>query len=178
MQKILFSSCLLGEKVCYDGGTRTVDNEIVQKWQAEMRIIIACPEVAGGLPTPRPAAQIKGTNGGAGVLNGKASVIKKDQSNITAAFTAGANHALALVKKHGIKIAVMKERSPSCGVTQIYDGSFSGGKINGMGVTAALLENHGVKVFSEEQISEAQAYLQKLEKTSPANKLVNNIKPL
>ncbi len=166
MEKILMSACLLGDKVRYNAQGENVDSEIVKKWLREDRIVRVCPEMAGGLPTPRPPAEIVGLDGGAGVWKGSALVKRQDGMDVSKAFQAGANFALALAKKNGIKIAILKEKSPSCGTHQIYDGSFLGKKISDMGVTAVLLEENGIKVFSENEIVEAAAYLAEREKTS------------
>lgn len=100
-----------------------------------------CPEVLGGLPTPRDQAEIK---------NGR--VITKFSKDVTSYFEKGASEALKMVKSFDIKEAILKQRSPSCGCGQIYDGTFSGNVIKGDGVTAALLKNNGIKVISEEDL--------------------------
>lgn len=117
-----------------------------------------CPEVAGGLPTPRAAAEIPGGQGGE-VLDGHAGVITTEGADVSAEFLSGAYQALALVQQHGIRIAVLKANSPSCGNLLTYDGSFSGVKVAGEGVTAALLKRNGVQVFSELELTEAAAAL-------------------
>jgi uncharacterized protein YbbK (DUF523 family) len=165
MQHILVSACLLGHPVRYDGKDAAADSEIFRRWQAEGRLVGVCPEMAGGLPTPRPPAEIRGGPGGAAVLAGRARVIDNTGSDASAAFIAGAQHALAIAVQRGIRLAVLKDDSPSCGSTHIYDGTFAGRKIQGFGVTAALLERHGIKVFSESHIREADAYVQQLEQT-------------
>jgi uncharacterized protein YbbK (DUF523 family) len=149
MQKILVSRCLLGQRVRYDGG-------------AHGRVVALCPEVAGGLPTPRAPAEIAGGQG-AQVLDGRLPVLTVDGEDVTAAFIDGAQQALALVAEHGIRIALLKARSPSCGNRENYDGSFSGTKVAGEGVTAAALRRAGVQVFSEEELAAAVAALRKLE---------------
>lgn len=163
MQKILMSACLLGAKVRYDGGDCEQQNALLNKWRIEGRIITICPEMAGGLPTPRPPAEIIGQGGGEAVLTFQANVMTNTQHDVSDAFRQGAELALALAKKHLIKIAILKANSPSCGNTEIYDGSFSRQKIIGQGVTAALLTQHGIKVFNENQLQEAAEYLKTLE---------------
>ena len=121
-----------------------------------------CPDVAGGLPTPRPPAEIPGGQGGA-VLDGRLPVLTDDGADVTAAFVAGAEIALRLVQQHGLRVAVLKARSPSCGNTHNYDGHFDGTLVAGEGVTAALLKRHGVMVFNETQLAEAAAELARLE---------------
>ena len=168
MQKIFISACLLGQKVTYDGRSNFLDNAIVAQWKEDGRIVPACPEVLGGLPTPRPAAYIVGRDGGAGVLDKTACVLKKDGGDVTAPFVEGATRALEIVRKHDIKIAIMKERSPSCGSREIYAGDFSGQKIPGSGVAAALLKRNGVTVFSENEIDRADLFLKELERKAVA----------
>jgi uncharacterized protein YbbK (DUF523 family) len=161
MQKVLVSRCLLGHPVRYDGGAHGPFG-LLERWQAEGRVVALCPEVAGGLPTPRPPAEIPGGQG-AQVLDGLLPVRSVSGEDLTAAFLAGAQQALALVERHQIRLALLKARSPSCGNRENYDGSFSGRKVAGEGVTAALLRRAGVQVFSEEQLAEAEVALRELE---------------
>lgn len=165
-QKILVSRCLLGHRVRYDGGA-SGPHEQLAIWQDQGRVIALCPEVAGGLPTPRAAAEIPGGQG-AQVLDGHASVITSDAEDVTAAFVSGARQALELVEYHGIRIAILKANSPSCGNVQTYDGSFSGVKVQGQGVTAALLTQAGVHVFNELQLAEAAQAIATLEALAKA----------
>lgn len=162
MQKILVSRCLLGHHVRYDGGAHGPFG-VLQRWQDEGRIVPLCPEVAGGLPTPRPPAEIPGGQGAA-VLDGVVQVLTIDGEDVTEAFVDGAEQALALVQRHGIRLALLKARSPSCGNLENYDGSFSGRKVAGEGVTAALLRRAGVQVFNEEQLVAADEALAELER--------------
>ncbi|WP_247254540.1 DUF523 domain-containing protein [Pseudomonas moorei] len=160
MQKILVSRCLLGHRVRYDGGASGPFDQL-QSWLDEGRVVPLCPEVAGGLPTPRAAAEIPGGQGGE-VLDGQASVLTTEGEDVSAQFLSGACQALELVRQHGIRIAVLKANSPSCGNLLTYDGTFSGVKVRGEGVTAALLKRHGVQVFSELELAEAAAALENL----------------
>lgn len=157
MQKILVSQCLLGMPVRYDGGAHG-PFDLLQTWRAEGRVVSVCPEVAGGLPTPRPPAEIP-TGQGARVLAGQLQVVTLDGADVTAQFLAGARHALRLVSEHGIRFAVLKARSPSCGNHETYDGSFSGVRVAGEGVTAAALRQAGVRVFNEDQLAELELLL-------------------
>lgn len=161
MQKVLVSRCLLGHRVRYDGGAHGPFDQL-QRWLDEGRVVALCPEVTGGLPTPRAPAEIRGGRGGA-VLDGKLAVLTVEGEDVTAAFVDGAEQALALVREHGIRLALLKARSPSCGNLENYDGSFSGVRVAGEGVTAALLKRAGVKVFNETQLDEARAELVRLE---------------
>ncbi|MGC5699394.1 DUF523 domain-containing protein [Pseudomonas sp. NFXW11] len=157
MHKVLVSRCLLGHRVRYDGGASGPFDQLAA-WLQEGRVVALCPEVAGGLPTPRAAAEIPGGQG-VQVLEGTARVLTTAGEDVSAQFLRGARLALELVEKHGIRIAVLKANSPSCGNLLTYDGSFSGVRVPGEGVTAALLKRHGVQVFSELQLPEAAAAL-------------------
>jgi len=161
MEKILVSRCLLGHRVRYDGGA-SGPFDLLEQWIEEGRVVPLCPEVAGGLPTPRAAAEIPGGQGGE-VLDGTAAVITTDGEDVSAQFLEGARQALELVQKHGIRVAVLKANSPSCGNLLTYDGTFSGTKVNGEGVTAALLKRHGVQVFSELELRQATQALTRLD---------------
>ena len=161
MQKILERRCLLGHRVRYDGGASGPFDQL-QAWLDEGRVVPLCPEVAGGLPTPRAAAEIPGGQGGE-VLDGQASVITTEGEDVSAQFLSGACQALELVQRHGIRVAVLKANSPSCGNLLTYDGTFSGVKVSGEGVTAALLKRHGVQVFSELELAEAAESLAALD---------------
>jgi uncharacterized protein YbbK (DUF523 family) len=160
MHKILVSRCLLGHRVRYDGGASGPFDQL-QLWLDEGRVVPLCPEVAGGLPTPRAAAEIPGGQG-AQVLDGQAQVITMSGEDVSAQFLSGAYQALELVRQHGIRIAVLKANSPSCGNRLTYDGTFSATKVSGEGVTAALLQRHGVQVFSELELVEAERALNAL----------------
>ncbi|MGI6082235.1 MAG: DUF523 domain-containing protein [Limnochordia bacterium] len=139
MEKTLVSACLLGYACRYDGGhcrRRDLDVDSAE-------LIPFCPEQAGGLPTPREPAEIVGGDGEA-VLAGSAHVRTQGGMNVTEQYLRGAQAALKLCQELGIKRAVLKARSPSCGVRAIYDGTFSGATRPGAGVTAALLRRHGI----------------------------------
>ncbi|AMB84130.1 purine-nucleoside phosphorylase [Pseudomonas agarici] len=162
-RKILVSRCLLGHRVRYDGGASGPYAQLVA-WQAEGRVVAVCPEVAGGLPTPRAAAEIPGGQGGQ-VLEGLGRVITSGGEDVSTAFLDGARQALELVRQHGILIAVLKANSPSCGNLLTYDGTFRGVKVPGEGVTAALLKQSGVQVFNEGELPEAVAALALLDES-------------
>lgn len=151
MRKILVSSCLLGEYVRYNGIQIPYTSTVLEKWRQEGRLISFCAEVAAGLPVPRPAAEIVGGDG-VTVIDGNAKVINIKGKDVTKYFIAGAHKALRTARMHGITIAVLKENSPSCGSSYIYDGNFSGRRKRGQGVTTALLKRNGICVFSEEEI--------------------------
>lgn len=161
MQKILVSRCLLGEHVRYDGQSHG-PFRLLKQWQNQGRVVALCPEMAGGLPVPRAPAEIPGGQGGQ-VLDGVQKVWTIDQQDVTDEFVTGARLALALVRGYRIKMAVLKAGSPSCGNRENYDGTFSGRKVAGEGVTAAILRRAGLAVFNERQLDEALHFLQKLE---------------
>ncbi|MGR6500663.1 DUF523 domain-containing protein [Shewanella sp. Koi 1] len=155
MEKILISSCLLGQAVRYDGGHNLLQDQWMQRWQREGRIVAFCPECAGGLATPRPAAERVGE-----------AVLTAQGEDVTAAFQLGAQKALALAQDQGIKIAILKARSPSCGNQHIYDGTFSKRLIAGQGMTAELLQAAGVSVFNETELAQVSTRLGQLEAES------------
>lgn len=161
---ILVSSCLLGEPVRYDGGHAGPTGALLTRWQAEGRLVPFCPEVAGGLPVPRPPVEIEGGDGSA-VLRGEAKVVEESGHEVTPHLLAGAREVLRQARAGGVELAILKDGSPSCGSSYIYDGSFRQVKRPGRGVTAALLEEHGIRVFSEGQIEQAAAYLSLLEES-------------
>ncbi|HAA90140.1 MAG: hypothetical protein XD63_1131 [Thermoanaerobacterales bacterium 50_218] len=151
MKKILVSACLTGEPCAYDGRARTC--EAIFQLASENRIIPVCPECLGGLPIPRPPAEI--VNGsGEDVLSGRAHVINREGEDVTAAFVKGARLALEIAKREGIQVAILKARSPSCGYRQIYDGTFSGKLRPGHGVTVALLLEAGISIYTENEVGD------------------------
>ncbi|WP_448247737.1 DUF523 domain-containing protein [Thalassotalea agariperforans] len=150
MHKILISACLLGENVRYNGIIKKLEHQVLKQWQAENRLVVICPEVVGGLSTPRaPAEYNKQLD----------KVITSTGADVTHAFQLGAKTALTLCKNHHIEFALLKESSPSCGSHTIYDGSFSQQKIAGAGITTQLLRKNNIRVYSEENIAELIADL-------------------
>ena len=143
--KVIISACLLGVRCRYDGGDSR--NETAINHKETYQLIPVCPEESGGLPTPRPPAEIVGGDGDA-VLDGKASVMTADGIDVTEAFLKGAHHALQVAQSHNATHVILKARSPSCGCGDIYDGTFSGTLTSGDGVTTALLKRHGIIVTS------------------------------
>lgn len=163
MHRVLISSCLLGNPVRYDGRGVPHGDAILARWREEGRVVAVCPEVAGGMPIPRPPAEIDPGENAASVLAGRARVVAVTGDDVTAPFVRGAHEALAAAQARGIRMAVLKEGSPSCGSGYVYDGHFAGRRQPGMGVTAQLLRGAGVHVFSEHQWAEAAAFLAELE---------------
>lgn len=166
MVKVLVSACLLGEPVRYHGGDAQCPSSILDRWRREGRVIPVCPEVAAGLPVPRPPAEITGGDGSA-VLQEEAFVGDSTGADVTATFVRGARAALETALANGVLLAVLKDGSPSCATTYIHDGSFRGQRAPGHGVTTAILSQAGIRAFNERQLEEAAAYLQSLEAASP-----------
>ena len=138
---ILVSACLLGENCKYSGGNNR--REEVCRFLEGREYVSFCPEQAGGLPTPRLPSERR---------DGR--VFSRNGEDVTEAFFLGAERTLELCRREGVELAILKQGSPSCGSRYIYDGSFSGVKIPGEGVTAELLRRNGVRVVSEENIEE------------------------
>lgn len=165
MKKVLVSACLLGDVVRFDARVLSSDGErvgehapppqpILARWLREGRVVRVCPEVAGGLPVPRPPAERQRDG----------AIRTKTGLDVTDHFTAGAQEALRLVREHGIGVAVLKEGSPSCGSGYVYDGTFTKTRVpGGEGETVRLLCAHGVRVFSEHDWESAEATLRALE---------------
>jgi uncharacterized protein YbbK (DUF523 family) len=162
MNKILVSACLIGENVRYNGRVKVDESSWLKDWELQGRLVPFCPEVAGGLPVPRPCSEISGYDGRT-VLYEDARVMNIKGKDVTQWFLTGAQKALELARLHNIKLAVLKDGSPSCGSTYIYDGSFSGIKKPGKGITTVLLEENTIRVFSEREILEAVEYLKTLD---------------
>ena len=138
---ILVSACLLGVHCRYDGNG--VMQEEMKKLSKEHNLIPVCPEIFGGLSTPRDPAERIGER-----------IITKSGHDVTAHYTKGAEEILALCKLYDCQYAILKERSPSCGYGKIYDGTFSGKLVDGNGVTAQMLSGQGVKKYGESKIEE------------------------
>lgn len=149
---ILVSSCLAGLEVRYNG-THCL-NEKINKLVEENKAVTICPELLGGLSTPREPAEIVGGDGD-DVLDGNAKVIGKSGNDVTEFYIKGAYAALEKAKEINATIVVLKENSPSCGSSMIYNGQFVGQKVAGNGVTSALLKRNGLQVISEEQFMES-----------------------
>lgn len=147
---VLVSACLLGVACRFDGQSCPAPeiNDLAVRGEA----IPFCPEVAGGLRTPRPPAEIEeaasGLDGHA-VLDGRTRVVRSDGLDVTAQFLKGARGALALAHQLGIRRAILKDNSPSCGAGRIHDGTFEGKVVPGDGVTAALLRRNKIRVTTD-----------------------------
>ena len=145
MKKILISACLVGDKVNYEGKGKYCP--LVEKLKEKYELVLFCPEVEGGLPIPRTPSEQRGDQ-----------VFMRDGRNVTRQFNTGAKKALMICQYLGIQKAVLKESSPSCGTHEIHDGNFKGNKVPGMGVTAKLLSENGIHVYSENEIEELLKY--------------------
>lgn len=137
--KIMVSACLLGENYKYNGGNNL--SEKVMKFIEGHEVIPVCPEVMGGLPTPRVPSEI---------VDGV--VMMADGRNVDMEFRKGAQIGLDLAKENNVDLVILQSRSPSCGVKQIYDGTFSGSKIEGQGIFASLLTESGFKIMDVEDL--------------------------
>ncbi len=144
------SACLIGTPCRYDGGSNLVQalEELLSTGQA----VVFCPEVLGGLSTPREPAEIVGGTAD-DVWAGIARVVTTTGVEVTEAFKQGAYIALEQAQQAGVTVAVLKANSPSCGSRMVYDGTFSGNKIDGAGLTAALFRRHGIRVLDEGELA-------------------------
>ena len=149
---ILISACLAGVNCKYSGDNNY--NEKVANLLKRGDAILVCPEQMGGLPTPRIGAEIK-------VIDCKRYVFMKDGTDVTNQFEKGAKETLEIAKKVNATKAILKSRSPSCGVGIIYDGTFSHRLVKGDGITCQLLQNHGIIVYSEDEIEDFLKFIEK-----------------
>lgn len=138
-QNILISACLIGEDCRYDG--KNCYNDYIQKLKQKYNLIPACAEMLGGLPCPRLPSEKQ---------NDK--VINTANEDVTNEFTLGAEKVLAIYNENNCIFAILKSKSPSCGYGKIYDGTFSGNLTDGNGVTAQLLINNNIKVYTDKEI--------------------------
>lgn len=137
--RILVSACLMGLQCRYDGGGKQVQG--LEALMEKAQLVPFCAEIYGGLPIPRVPSERQG-----------ARVVSAEGADVTQAFERGAQEGLRLCRLYGCEAALLKERSPSCGHGQVYDGSFSGALTQGDGVLAALLLQNGIAVFGESQL--------------------------
>ncbi len=139
MEKLIISACLLGTNCKYNGKNNY--SELVEELKKKYELIPVCPEVMGGLSIPRLPSEINGDK-----------VISKDGTDVTFNFLSGAYQVQQLVGIYNINKALLKDGSPSCGSTYIYDGTFTKNRINGMGITAKLLNENNIKIYNENEI--------------------------
>ena len=140
-QNILVSACLLGECCRYDGKSKPCERVITLS--NTYNLIPICPEVMGGLPTPRIPSEICGEL-----------VLMKDGRNVTQNYNSGAQKALEIAIENACTVAILKEKSPSCGSSLIHNGLFDGGLVEGDGITTQLLKKNGIRVLGESEITE------------------------
>ena len=155
--KIVVSACLLGAPVRYNGKDKKTSHPVLQRWIDEGRVVSVCPEVLGGLGTPRPPAEIV-------QVGGLRRVTTDAGEDVTGAFERGAADALGQAIRHGARVAILKEGSPSCGTSFVYDGTFTSTPVPGAGIAAALLRARGIRVFSEHELDAAADYVASLER--------------
>ena len=156
MQKILVSSCLHGEIVRFDARDVACGDTHFERWRNEGRLVHICPEVIGGLNVPRPRARL--TEGRVVADDGSS-----DGLDVTAEYERGAKAALSLARKYQIRIAILKQDSPSCGTRFIFSPDFKR-KILGEGLTAKLLRENGISVFGEDQLDDAARWIEGAER--------------
>lgn len=144
MEKVLVSACLIGNNCKYNG--KNNKNEKIIEFLKDKDVILVCPEVMGGLSTPRLKSEIL-------VNNKELKVINEEGNDVTFNFTKGAEIALKRALANNVKLAILKEKSPSCGVKRIYNGNFDGTLVDGSGVFARLLKENGIKVLTEEDFT-------------------------
>ncbi len=139
MDNLLISACLLGLSCRYDGEYREYD---LKNLREKFNLIPICPEIYGGLPTPRVPSEIQGEK-----------VVNRNGDDVTAQYEKGAQEALKLAKLYNAKYALLKAKSPSCGKNEVYDGSFTATLVDGEGVTARLLRENGLVIFTENEVN-------------------------
>ncbi|WNP36752.1 DUF523 domain-containing protein [Enterobacter kobei] len=162
MNRILISACLMGFKVRYNGSEKASLMAHLVRWQKERRLVIHCPELAAGLPTPRSPAEIVFADG-KDVMRKQARIIENTGSDVTAHYQLAAWLALRTAQESGCTAALLTDGSPTCGSQFIYDGSFNGQRKPGMGVAASLLIEHGIAVFSDTQLAELISWIEERE---------------
>lgn len=148
---LLISACLIGEPVRYDG--RSCLHSKLQHLFLNKKAHALCPELLGGFSTPRLPAEIVGGTG-QDVLDGKAKITDSSGLDVTDLYLKGAYRTLEIAQQIKASYVVLKENSPSCGSQKIYNGTFRGEKITGVGITTALLQRHGFNVISENEIED------------------------
>ena len=153
---ILVSACLLGHKVKYNGGSN--DDTLLQAYNAQGRFVAVCPECFAMLPVPRAPMEIQyGT--GRKLIEGRARAVDANGHDLTASLLFGVQKILRIAEAYHAEVAIFKEGSPSCGVHRIYDGSFSGRRIAGAGLTTEALRAAAFPVFCEEELDAVEALL-------------------
>jgi len=155
-KKILISACLLGKNCRYNGG----HSQLTELEEIDVEWIPVCPEESGGLSTPRPSAEMQ--ENAETILNGKGKIITNKGKNVTAEFIQGAEKSLQLGLEAEVKIAVLKSKSPSCGIGKIYDGSFTKTLKTGNGIFAHLCHENDIVCVPSDNINQIKKTLAKL----------------
>lgn len=156
-RKILVSGCLYGWTCRYDAKNVPCTDERFLKWKKEGRLVPVCPEVFGGLSTPRDPSEIKGTaKQSIEEITSDLKVVSSAGKDVTAEYVKGAKEALRLALEHDVAFCIMKAKSPSCGNETVYDGTFSGRLIPGEGVTVRMLRKAGFAVYSEKELDKIE----------------------
>jgi len=145
------SACLIGENCTYSGSNNLAKG--LKTLYDKGKIVCVCPEVMGGLPTPRSPAEIQSQD--------PLLIMNQDQEDVTSAYVLGAQKALTVFLENDVRVAVLKFRSPSCGHDGVYDGTFSHTLVAGQGVFAKMCEDHGIQVFDELHLDEFLKYIGK-----------------
>lgn len=143
MKNVLISACLLGVACRYDGRSKPQEKSLLDALKSRFHLIPVCPEIMGGLPTPRIASEV----------TPERRVRRADGADVTAEYERGAGEVLRLARLFDCELAILKARSPACGSGAIYDGSFTGQTVEADGIAAALLKQNGIRVLTEEEIS-------------------------
>ena len=138
-EKIMVSACLMGVNCRYDGKSSTCEE--IKEYVKDKEVYLICPEQLGGLPTPRTRCEKK-----------RDRVIDEWQKDQSEAFWKGAQAVLQLAKQQQIKVAILKSKSPSCGIGKIYNGEFNGTLVDGMGICAALLRDNSIKLINSDEL--------------------------
>lgn len=154
MDRILISACLLGQPVRHDGRGKGMDDDLLDRWKSEGRLVALCPELAGGFGVPRNPAEIVAGARAAEVLAGRGRIVDRDGLDVTEGFLAGAAAAVRLALERGCRYALLTEGSPSCGVDRVHAGSFDGRMTPGEGVVTAALRQAGLGVYPHTRIAD------------------------
>ncbi len=165
MLNIVVSACLLGNNCRYDAKTKTNEAVLALRKIKGVRLIPVCPEVQGGLPTPRPPSEIVQN------AEGQRHVVNREDIDVTAAFQRGSEHALETAQKAGAQLAILKAKSPSCASGVLYDGTFSGTLVEGWGTAAELFAQHKITVIDETKVPDLLCMLQAYEHQEKAKEL-------
>ena len=155
-KKVLISACLLGKNCRHNGG----HSQLIELEKIDVEWIPVCPEESGGLGTPRPSAEMQ--ENAEYILNGKGKVVTNKGKNVTHEFIRGAEKSLQLGLEVGVKTAILKSKSPSCGIGKIYDGSFTKTLKTGNGILAYLCQENDIKCISSDNINQIKKTLAKL----------------